>query len=92
VFWLGIANTGCLVRSSRTMRAVTCTDSGCVFARCTLYTVALIGCCVPADLFSGVDEDEFRKAGLPRRDTGRPFGDVSIGVAAKNEDLRWARL
>jgi hypothetical protein len=31
VFWLGIDNIGCLVRSSRTMRAVTCTDSGCAF-------------------------------------------------------------
>jgi hypothetical protein len=91
VFWFGIDNIGCLVRSSRTMRAVTCTDSGCAFARCTLYTVALTGC-VPADLVSGVDEVELRKAGLPRRETGRPFGDVSIGAAAKNEDLRWARL
>lgn len=75
------------------MRAVTCTDSGCAFAFCTLYTVALIGCGVNTDLLSGVDEaDEFRKAGLPSREMGLPFGEVSIGVVAKKDDLRWARL
>jgi hypothetical protein len=93
VFSVGITSVGARVRSSRTMRAVTCTDSGWVLFFCTLYMVALIGA-VNADLFfSGVDEaDEFRKAGLPRREMGRPFGDVSTGVAAKKDDLRWARL
>jgi hypothetical protein len=93
VFSVGITRVGARVRSSRTMRAVTCTDSGCVLAFCTLYMVALIGA-VNGDLFfSGVDAaDEFRKAGLPRREMGLPFGDVSTGVAAKKDDLRCARL
>jgi hypothetical protein len=94
VFPVGIASAGMRVRSSRTIRAVTCTDSGCALAFCTLYMVALTGCALNADLFfSGVDEvDEFKKAGLPRRETGLPFGDVSTGVAAKKDDLRCARL
>jgi hypothetical protein len=46
-----------------------------------------------AALLSGVDEaDELKKAGLPRRVIGLPFGEVSTGVAAKKDDLRWARL
>jgi hypothetical protein len=93
VFSVGMASVGSLLRSSRTMRAVTCTDSGCSFALWTLYTVALIGWTVFAGFFSGVEEDDvFKKAGLPRRDTGLPLGDVSTGVVAKKDDLRCARL
>lgn len=44
------------------------------------------------DFFSGVVEEERRKAGSPRRETGLPLGDVSTGVVAKKEDLRCARL
>jgi hypothetical protein len=88
---VGIASVGFMVRSSRTMRAVTCTDSGFSAPRCTLYTVDLIG----ADCFflSGVVEaDELKNAGLPRRVLDLPLGEVSTGVVAKNEDLRWARV
>jgi hypothetical protein len=73
------------------MRAVTCTDSGFSAPRCTLYTVDLTG----ADCFflSGVVEaDEVKNAGLPRRVLDLPLGEVSRGVVAKNEDLRWARV
>jgi hypothetical protein len=91
VLSVGMASVGFIVRSSRTIRAVTCTDSGFSTPRCTLYTVDLTG----ADCFflSGVDEaDEVRNGGVPRRVEDLPLGDVSIGVVAKNEDLRWARV
>lgn len=86
---VGIASVGFIVRSSRTMRAVTCTDSGFSTPRCTLYTVDLTG----ADCFflSGVVEaDEAKNEGLSRRGVDFPVGEISTGVVAKNEDLRWA--
>lgn len=86
VLSVGIAKVGFMVRSSRTIRAVTWTDSGFSAPCCTLYTVALIG---PEGFLSIMDaEDEGRSSGLPLREADNPFGDVSRGDEAKKEDLR----
>jgi hypothetical protein len=91
VLSVGIASVGCLVRSSRTIRAVTCTDSGFSAPRCTLYTVDLTG--AGCFFLSGVDEaDEVKNGGVPRRVVDSTFGEVSRGVVAKNDDLRWVKV
>jgi hypothetical protein len=85
---VGIARVGFIVRSSRTIRAVTWTDSGFSGPCWTLYTVDLIG---PDGFLSIIDaEDEGRVERPPWREADNPFGEVSRGDDAKNEDLRWA--
>lgn len=92
VLSVGIAKLGFFVRSSLTIRAVTCTDSGFSTSFCTLYTVDLTGAgCF--FLSVGDEAEEPKNEGLPRRVAGRPFGEVSDGGAvAKKDDLRCARL
>ena len=48
---------------------------------------------LPGSFLSGVVVgDPLKNVGVPSRETGRSVGDTSFGEAAKNEDLRSARV
>lgn len=83
---------------SRTMRAVTCTDSGCSDSCCTLYTVLCFvgviadgGCTV--GFGSGVvDRDTLMNEARDKRLTDFPLAKSPSGGLEKKDDLRCATI
>lgn len=85
MFPVGMVSIGCAVRSSRMIRAVTWTDSDFSAAR-TLYTLDLIDA---AFFLSDIeDAEEAKSEELLSLVVICPFGDESLGEAAKKDDLR----